>query len=41
MRDKLLHHYFGIDIGEIWLTAQEDFPKLRVDIERILQAIRR
>jgi uncharacterized protein with HEPN domain len=36
MRDKLIHHYFGIDIGEVWLTAKDDLPVLKVEIEHIL-----
>ena len=26
MRDKLIHDYFGVDIGQVWLTATEDLP---------------
>ncbi|MFN3761808.1 MAG: DUF86 domain-containing protein, partial [Anaerolineae bacterium] len=29
MRDKLIHDYFGVDIGQVWLTATEDLPLLR------------
>lgn len=36
MRDKLIHHYFGIDMGEVWLTAKDDIPVLKVEIEHIL-----
>lgn len=36
MRDKLIHGYFGVDIGQVWLTAIEDLPLLKVEIERIL-----
>jgi uncharacterized protein with HEPN domain len=37
MRDKLIHDYFGVDIGTVWLTAKEDIPVFRDQIEGILQ----
>jgi uncharacterized protein with HEPN domain len=36
MRSKLIHDYFGVDIGQVWLTATEDLPSLKVEVERIL-----
>ena len=36
MRDKLVHDYFGVDIGQVWLTATEDLPLLKVEVEKIL-----
>ena len=39
MRDKLIHHYFGIDIGEVWLTAKDDLPALNEQVEIILAKI--
>jgi len=36
MRDKLIHHYFGVDIDEIWLTAKDDIPILKSEVELIL-----
>jgi uncharacterized protein with HEPN domain len=38
MRDKLTHHYFGVDMEEVWLTAQEDLPTLKREVEMILKA---
>ena len=29
MRDKLIHHYFGVNMEEVWLTAREDIPVLK------------
>jgi uncharacterized protein with HEPN domain len=29
MRDKLIHHYFGVDLQAVWTTATEDIPKIR------------
>jgi uncharacterized protein with HEPN domain len=37
MRDKLIHHYFGVDLGLVWDTAKKDLPKLKKDIEKILK----
>jgi uncharacterized protein with HEPN domain len=39
MRDKLIHDYFGVDIGQVWLTATEDLPLLKVELEKILAAL--
>jgi uncharacterized protein with HEPN domain len=36
MRDKLIHDYFGVDIEKVWLTATEDLPKLKMEIQKIL-----
>ena len=36
MRDKLIHHYFGVDLGQIWLTAQNDLPPLKAAVSAIL-----
>ena len=32
MRDKLIHHYFGVDIEKVWFTVQHDLPFLKVEI---------
>lgn len=37
MRDKLIHAYFGLDIGQVWLTATVDLPALKVEVESILK----
>lgn len=36
MRDKLIHGYFGVDIDAVWDTIQRDIPKLKEDVEKIL-----
>lgn len=36
MRDKLIHDYFGVDIEKVWLTAKDDLPTLRIEIQKIL-----
>src|SRR5712691_1662711 len=38
MRDKLIHDYFGVDIEKVWLTAVDDLPTLKIEIEKILAA---
>jgi len=37
MRDKLIHGYFGVDIDAVWNTIQRDIPKLKDDIEKVLE----
>ncbi len=29
MRDKLIHNYFGVDLGAVWDTVKEDIPALK------------
>jgi uncharacterized protein with HEPN domain len=35
MRDKLMHHYFGIDLEIVWKTIKEDIPLLKSQILNI------
>ena len=37
MRDKLMHHYFGINLETVWKVTQEDLPTLKEKIEIILK----
>ena len=37
MRDKLIHGYFGVDVGAVWDTATEDIPSLREKLQKILE----
>ena len=39
MRDKLIHDYFGIDIGQVWITAKNDIPFLQKQIEIVLDKL--
>ncbi|WP_067047779.1 HepT-like ribonuclease domain-containing protein [Methanofollis ethanolicus] len=39
MRDKLIHHYFGVDMRIIWETTRTDLPHFRKQIETILGEI--
>lgn len=36
MRDVLIHHYFGVDLDEIWLTVKKDIPELKKNIQEIV-----
>ncbi len=36
MRDKLIHHYFGVDEATIWETATQDLPQLSQIVQKIL-----
>jgi len=35
MRDKLIHEYFGVDLGRVWNTARMDIPESRALFENI------
>lgn len=39
MRDKLVHDYFGVDVGMVWITAREDLPELHRQISEILREL--
>lgn len=36
MRDKLIHHYRGVDLREIWNAAEVEVPKLLAFLEKHL-----
>jgi uncharacterized protein with HEPN domain len=36
MRDKMTHHYFGINYETVWKIAKEELPDLLPQIENIL-----
>ena len=37
-RDKLIHHYFGINLAVVWETITEDIPVLVPLLQRVLEA---
>ncbi len=39
MRNILAHHYWDIDLDEVWNTVQRDLPPLRMRIATILEAL--
>jgi len=36
MRDKLIHHYFGLNLKRVWAVLEKDLPELKVKIQRLL-----
>jgi uncharacterized protein with HEPN domain len=34
MRDRLIHHYFDIDLDVLWSTVQHDLPALLAELAR-------
>lgn len=38
MRDKIIHHYFGVNFKILWNTAKKELPLLKEQIERILES---
>jgi len=41
MRDKLIHHYFGVNLLVVWKTMTEDVPVLTLAVQKILREIKR
>ena len=37
MRNKLVHHYFGIEVSVLWETIRNDIPFLRERVMKILR----
>jgi uncharacterized protein with HEPN domain len=35
MRDKLIHHYFGVDLKTVWKTVNRDLPILCPKLEEV------
>ena len=36
VRDKLIHHYFGVNLDVVWSIVKEDLPSVLAQIEKIL-----
>jgi uncharacterized protein with HEPN domain len=36
MRDRLIHHYFGVNLDVVWSVVEADLPKLLDQIKSIL-----
>lgn len=41
IRDKIIHQYFGIDAEVLWVTVNEDLPKMRHVVSNMLQELKR
>lgn len=39
VRNRLIHGYFDVDAEIVWNTAQNDLPKLKMEIEKILEEL--
>lgn len=37
MRDKLIHHYFGVNIDIVWSVVKEELPEIILQIEEIIE----
>ena len=36
MRDKIIHHYRGVDLNEVWKAADVEIPKLKLFLEKYI-----
>ena len=36
MRDKLIHHYFGVDYSLVWNTVRENIPVLETQLKKLI-----
>ena len=39
LRDKLIHHYFGIDYELVWSIVDEEIPSLKPKIDELLEQL--
>lgn len=39
MRDKLIHHYFGVRLEEVWNVVEKDLPVLIPSLEALLSTL--
>ncbi len=37
LRDKIIHHYFGVDHEKVWKIIQEELPTLKKDTIEIIK----
>lgn len=37
VRDKLIHHYFGINFDIVWEIVKEEVPEIILRVEKILE----
>jgi len=38
MRDKLIHHYFGVDYAIVWDVIKNEIPKLKPQIKSLINS---
>ena len=39
LRDKLIHHYFGVNFEIVWTIIQDELPDTQKKIEMLLKEI--
>ena len=39
MRDKVIHGYYVVDFGMVWLVVKEDIPKIKPMIVEVLREL--
>ena len=39
MRDKLVHHYFGVDWEVVWIVLVDKIPPLREDVKGLIDEV--
>jgi len=39
-RDKIIHHYFGVDLDVIWDIIKYDLPDLKIKIKKISEELK-
>lgn len=39
MRDKLIHHYFGIDLNIVWNTVRDAIPPLKEAMQELVKKL--
>lgn len=37
MRDKIVHHYFEIDLEKVWKVVREDIPAIKPSIKQVYE----
>jgi uncharacterized protein with HEPN domain len=38
LRDRLVHHYFGVDYEAVWATITEDLPGLEAGVRAVVES---
>ncbi len=38
LRDRLVHHYFGVDYDAVWATITGDLPEMEIRVRAALEA---
>jgi uncharacterized protein with HEPN domain len=39
MRNILVHHYFDVDTDVVWRVIERDLPRLKTQIERLIESL--